>query len=93
MQVGAPVEVHTRFTDSWSPGFEIAEVYYAESVEQAKTLFAKRYRSHHLRGDEPVSVCIVNPPTATSVAGDGAMELVEQFGGENEDDDEEDEEQ
>jgi len=26
MQVGAPVEVHTRFTDSWAPGFEIAEV-------------------------------------------------------------------
>ena len=26
MQIGAPVEVHTRFTDSWSPGFEIAEV-------------------------------------------------------------------
>jgi hypothetical protein len=26
MQVGAPVEVHTSFTDSWAAGFEIAEV-------------------------------------------------------------------
>ena len=26
MQVGARVEVHTRFTDTWAPGFEIAEV-------------------------------------------------------------------
>jgi hypothetical protein len=80
------------FTSSAREGFEIAEVYYAESVEQAKTLFAKRHRSHHLRDDEPVCVCIVNLPTATSIAGDAAMELVEQFGGENEDDDEEDEE-
>lgn len=26
MQVGARVEVHTRFTDTWASGFEIAEV-------------------------------------------------------------------
>ena len=26
MQVGSRVEVHTRFTDSWASGFEIAEV-------------------------------------------------------------------
>lgn len=26
MEVGQQVEVHTKFNDSWSPGFEIAEV-------------------------------------------------------------------
>ncbi len=26
MEVGEQVEVHTKFNDSWSPGFEIAEV-------------------------------------------------------------------
>jgi hypothetical protein len=26
MDVGEPVEVHTKFDDSWVPGFEIAEV-------------------------------------------------------------------
>jgi hypothetical protein len=26
MEVGEQVEVHTRFNDSWVPGFEIAEV-------------------------------------------------------------------
>jgi hypothetical protein len=26
MRVGEKVEVHTRFNDSWVPGFEIAEV-------------------------------------------------------------------
>lgn len=26
MNVGEQVEVHTRFNDSWVPGFEIAEV-------------------------------------------------------------------
>lgn len=26
MRVGEQVEVHTRFNDSWVPGFEIAEV-------------------------------------------------------------------
>ena len=26
MHEGQPVEVHTTFDDSWSPGFEIAEV-------------------------------------------------------------------
>ncbi len=26
MKVGESVEVHTRFNDSWVPGFEIAEV-------------------------------------------------------------------
>jgi hypothetical protein len=26
MRVGQPVEVHTKFDDSWSTGFEIAEV-------------------------------------------------------------------
>ena len=26
MQTGDPVEVHTKYTDSWVPGFEIAEL-------------------------------------------------------------------
>jgi len=26
MHEGQPVEVHTTFDDSWSPGFEIAEI-------------------------------------------------------------------
>ncbi len=26
MKIGEQVEVHTRFNDSWVPGFEIAEV-------------------------------------------------------------------
>jgi hypothetical protein len=26
MDVGDPIEVHTRFNDSWVPGFEVAEV-------------------------------------------------------------------
>ncbi|MGI8664042.1 MAG: hypothetical protein ACR2LQ_12660 [Acidimicrobiales bacterium] len=26
LQIGEPVEVHTTFSDTWVPGFEIAEI-------------------------------------------------------------------
>ena len=66
MKVGEQVEVHTRFNDSWVPGFEIAEV--ADSGYRVRrrsdgTLLPNVTSASDLRPASPMTTWRLEPNT------------------------------